>query len=177
MKKDAGFTTVELLIVGTIAGILGSIATSSWLSFVNTQRLDSANSQIYQAMRSAQSKAKKNSVDWQFSIKENNNTVQWAVHPESLDPNSARWQKLDPNIQLDSETTLRQSNGVRRMKFNHLGTIASPLGRVTLSSKDCPKNERCIKRCVFVSTILGAMRTSKEQQKPKKSNNKEYYCY
>jgi len=120
-------------------------------------------------MRLAQSKAKKNSVDWQFSIREQSKVVQWAVHPESLDPNTAQWQKLDANIQLDSETTLRQSNGVRKVTFNHLGTIASPLGRVTLSSKNGDET----KRCVFVSTILGAMRTAKQQPTPQ--NGK--YCY
>ena len=176
MKKDAGFTTVELLIVGAIAGILGSIAASSWYSFINTQRLNNANSQIYQAMRLAQSQAKKNNMDWQFSIRENDNKiVQWANHPASLDPSLAEWQNLDRAIKLDSETTLQLSNGVRRIKFNHLGTVANPpLGRVVVSSKDYSKDgDKTVKRCVFVSTILGAMRTAKEQPTPKKGK----YCY
>lgn len=174
MKKDAGFTLVELLIVLLFTGILGSIASSSWYAFINTQRLNSANSEIYQAMRLAQSKAKKNNITWQFSIREQNDRVQWANHPASLDPNLAEWKNLDRSIQLDPETTLQLSNGVRRIKFNHLGTVANPpLGRTTLSNKDCSENERCVKRCVFVSTILGAMRTAKEQPTPK--NGK--YCY
>ncbi len=169
MKKDAGFTTVELLIIAAIAGALGSIATSSWLSIVNTQRLNNANSQILQAMRSAQTKAKKNGMDWQFSIREQNDRVQWANHPASLNPTLAEWQNLDRNIQLDPETTLQESQGVRRVRFNHLGTVASRLGRATISSKDGDKT----KRCVFVSTILGAMRTAQEQPTPKKGK----YCY
>lgn len=175
MKKNAGFTTVELLIVGAIAGILGSIAASSWYSFINTQRLNNANSQIYQAMRLAQSQAKKNSMDWQFSIREDNNLVQWANHRASLDPSLAEWQNLDRAIKLDPETTLQLSNGVRRIKFNHLGTVANPpLGRVVVSSKDYSKDgDKIVKRCVFVSTILGAMRTAKEQPTPKKGK----YCY
>ena len=175
MKRDAGFTTVELLIVGAITGILGSIAASSWLSFINTQRLNNANSQIYQAMRLAQSQAKKNGMDWQFSIRENNNLVQWANHPASLDPTLAEWNNLDPNIRIDRETTLQKSNEVRRIRFNHLGTVANPpLGRVVLSSEDSSKDgDKIVKRCVFVSTILGAMRTAKEQPTPKQGK----YCY
>jgi hypothetical protein len=74
--------------------------------------------------------------------------------------------KLDEN-----ESTLdKLSNGVRRVQFDYIGSVPlSQLGRITLSSKSGGQ----AKRCVFVSTLLGAMRTAKENSKPEGSK----YCY
>jgi hypothetical protein len=58
---------------------------------------------------------------------------------------------------------------VRRVPFDNLGTVKPPLGRITLSSKSGGK----AKRCVFISTILGAMRTAQENPRPDDGK----YCY
>ena len=170
IKNNRGFTLVELLVVVSLIGIVGAMAAPSYVNYMNRQRLNNANEKVYQAMRQAQSQAKKGRIRWQASFREENGVVQWAVHPASLDPASADWQNLDKSIQLDSETTLQKSNGVRRIKFDHKGNVAHPpLGRVTLSLKDA----NTAKRCVFASTILGALRTSKDQPKAKDGK----YCY
>lgn len=61
-------------------------------------------------------------------------------------------------MQLDPNSTLELDNGVRRVRFNDLGGVTPPLGKITLSSKSGGTG----KRCVIVSTILGAMRTAKD---------------
>ncbi|MBD2358172.1 type II secretion system protein [Tolypothrix sp. FACHB-123] len=168
--SNSGFTVVELLAVILVVGILSAIAVPSWLSFVNTRRLNVAQDEVYRAMRQAQSEAKRQKLTWQASFRENNGIVQWAIHPENVNPANAKWQNLDATVRLDQETTLQQSNGVRRIQFDHMGIVAQPpLGKITLSNKSGGK----AKRCVFVSTILGAMRTSKEQNTPQDGK----YCY
>ncbi|MBW4559889.1 MAG: type II secretion system GspH family protein [Mojavia pulchra JT2-VF2] len=167
---SSGFTLLETLTVILMIGILSAIAAPSWLTVVDTQRLKTAQSEVYSAMRQAQSQAKKEKLAWQTSFRNNNGIVQWAVHPASVNPANANWNNLDANVRLDEETTLQQSGGVRRIQFDYMGNVDKPpLGRITLSSKHGGR----AKRCVFVSTILGAMRTSKERTTAQDGK----YCY
>ncbi len=165
-----GFTLLEILVVTAVLGILSAIAAPSWLAFANNIRLKTAQAEIYFAMRQAQSQAKLQKLNLQVSFREQNGVLQWAVHTTNVSPNNANWNNLDASVRMDAETTLQQSDGVRRIKFNHLGNVSQPpLGRLTISSK----NGGRAKRCVFVSTILGALRISKEQEKAKSGK----YCY
>jgi prepilin-type N-terminal cleavage/methylation domain-containing protein len=168
---NSGFTLLEMTSVVLIIGVLSAIVAPGWLSFVNTRRLNIAQNVVYNAMRQAQSEAKKEKLTWQASFREQNGIVQWAVHPTSVNSSNANWNNLDSNIRLDDETTLQLSNGVRQIQFDYLGSVRKPpLGRITLSNK----SGGTTKRCVFVSTILGAMRTAKEQDK---ANANGDFCY
>jgi prepilin-type N-terminal cleavage/methylation domain-containing protein len=166
-----GFTLPEVLVVVLFIGILATFALPNWLVFIDTQRLNQAQSQVYNAIRQAQSQASKEKLTWQASFRESNDIVQWAVHPATVSPVVANWNNLDSRVRLDAETTLEQSNNVRRIQFDYQGSVRQPpLGRITLSSKSRIK----IKRCVYVSTILGAMRTAKERNR---ANSGGDYCY
>ncbi|MDZ8188363.1 MAG: type II secretion system protein [Nostoc sp. ChiSLP02] len=165
-----GFTLPEMLVVVLLIGILATLATSSWLAFVDTRRLNSAQSEVYYAMREAQSQATKEKLIWQASFREQNGILQWAVHPVTINPSNANWNNLDTNVRLDAETTLQISNGVRQIQFDYRGNVRQvPLGRITLSSKNGGK----AKRCIIVSTILGAMRIAKEHTRTDDGK----YCY
>ncbi|KAB8331878.1 type II secretion system protein [Scytonema tolypothrichoides VB-61278] len=168
--SNNGFTLLELLVSIVVIGILAVITVPSWLAFVDIQRLNTAQNEVYLAIRQAQSQATKNKLTWQVSFRKQNNIVQWAVHLATKNPADAIWNNLDPNVRLDAETTLQQSNGVGQIQFDERGNIRKPpLGRITLSTKSGGK----AKRCVYISTILGAMRTGKEHDQP--DENK--YCY
>lgn len=161
---------MEMVVVVMIIGILAAIAIPSWLAFMEIQRLNTAQGQVYRAMREAQSAATHKKLTMQVSFRQVSGLVQWAVHPTNTPPAQAHWNNLDSHVRLDSETTLESSGGVRRIQFDYRGNVRQPpLGRITLSSKSGGK----AKRCVYVSTILGAMRTAKEHSLPMGGS----YCY
>ncbi len=149
-----------------IIGILAAITVPSWLGFVNTVRLNTAQQEVYLAIRQAQRQASTNKLTWQVSFREQNGIVQWAVHPATTgNPSDNIWNNLDPNVRLDAETNLQQDGYIQ---FNDRGQ--APLQHITLSNRNGGK----AKRCIYISTLLGAMRTAKEQDKP---NEKGKYCY
>ncbi|MCJ8281616.1 MAG: type II secretion system GspH family protein [Rivularia sp. ALOHA_DT_140] len=170
-NSSSGFTLLEVLVVVAIVGILAASVAPSWLSFIDTRRLNSYSDKIHLGLLRAKRQALKTKINWQFSLQEKEGIVYWAIHPEMLDPNNANWNNLDSNVVLDEETTLfkPKSTKFRRIKFDYRGTVKPPLGRITLSSKYGGK----AKRCVYISTILGAIRTAKERDKPKRGD----YCY
>ena len=164
---QAGFTLLEVMIVGSIIGILVAIAAPSWQTLRDRQSLNAARSEALSAIRNAQKKSIQRREKWQTSFRESEGRVQWAVHPASLDDlASANWNSLPKNVRLDSETTLRSARGVRRVQFNYLGQVNGQLGRITFSTESSGK----IKRCVVVSTLLGAVRTGENREK--KDNGK-----
>ncbi|MBD2500868.1 pilus assembly FimT family protein [Anabaena azotica] len=165
-----GFTLPEFLVSVLVIGVVATLALPNWLAFVDTQRLNQAQSQVYNAIRQAQSQASKEKLTWQASFREQNGVVQWAVHPATVSPTVANWNNLDSRVHLDAETTLPESNGVSRVRFGYQGDLEQLPCRITLSSKSRSR----IKRCVFVSTILGAMRTAKERTRADDSGR---YCY
>lgn len=168
--SNKGFTLLEVLATVLIIGVLSAIAVPSWFSFIQVRRLNVAQDRVYRSIREAQSQAIKEKLPWQASFREVNNVVQWAVHPSTVSLANASWYSLDSHIQLDSETTGEGSDGSWQAKFDYRGNVTPPFKRLTLSDRDGGKP----KRCVFISTLLGALRTAKEQPTPASDGK---YCY
>jgi prepilin-type N-terminal cleavage/methylation domain-containing protein len=158
----AGFTLLEVLTVIFIIALLAAIGIPSWLNWLNTIRLNSSQNQIYSALREAQNKATQQKRTYQVSFREVNDQAQWAVHPSSVPPTDQDWKNFTPLVTIKtSNTTLYQysTTGVWRMQFNDKGHSNGRLGRVTVGIRNSNSTKQ---RCVFVSTLLGAMRKTEK---------------
>lgn len=170
-KSLKGFTLQELLVVITVMGILAAIAAPPSLALYHTSQVNTARSQVHQIIRQAQREALRHHVSWQASFRDVDGTVQWAVHPVTTLPALANWQNLNAGVRIDLEaTTFVPSGGIYRTQFNHKGH-ANILGRLTLSTATSGGK---IKRCVIVSTLLGAVRDGRGHTRPDQNGR---YCY
>lgn len=168
-STTAGFTLLEVSIILAVVGILASILVPSWKTLMDRVRLNHANDVVYQALRDTQGMARRTHVPQQVSFRFSKGIVQWSAHSASANVATVIWNDLDPIVQLDSETTLQQANGVRRVQFDEEGNVNGQLGRLTLSSP----SDSITKRCVMVSTLIGAVR--KGENRRTKQDGK--FCY
>lgn len=161
---------LELLVTIAMIGVLSAIAAPSWSAFVNIQSLNAAHDQVYRSLQEAKSQSVRQKLNWQVSFREQNGISQWAVHPQTANLTLLNWHNLSPRVQIDdAETTLAQSSGIWRVQFNYKGNINGQLGRLTLSSRNGGK----AKRCVITSTLIGAIRTAKENRTAQNGR----FCY
>ncbi len=161
--RSHGFTLLEVCVVGLVMGVLAAIAVPTWLHLLNVMSLNTGQEQILQAMGNARQSARLSRVKWEFIIRQTaDQPVQWAIRPAQTEALPPLWHDLDARLSLDAETSLQEVSGMRRIQFNYLGAVNGQLGRVTLSIKGGGN----LKRCVIVSTLLGALRSSTEQSPP-----------
>lgn len=166
-----GFTLIEMLVVIIMVGILSAIAVPSFLGLINRQRLNNAQEQVFIAMRNAQANAKRERTQWAACFYDDGTRVLSSLNrlPESggawTCASATNWQPLlgedSKQIAINTaNTTIVQSpTTYYPVRFNYNGSIVPPLRRITLNIRNEADG---IKRCVFVSTILGALRTDKD---------------
>jgi prepilin-type N-terminal cleavage/methylation domain-containing protein len=159
-----GFTLAEMLAVMACLGILAAIVSPSFLAFRQDQELAQAQSKVHHILRQGRDRAVKNNLPTQVSFRKQNEQLQWSIHPVGTEP--MQWETLGYKVGIDPETTLRIKNGNYIIQFNHYGEVNGQLGRMTLGMKPTGR-----KRCVMVSSLLGAMRDG-ETHGTKKSDNK-----
>lgn len=173
--KSLGFTLIEVLVVMIIVGILSAIVAPSWLAFANNQRLNSAQSLSFSNLRLAQSNAKRTQTIWQASFRNTINVAQYAVHPEppknatKQDRDRLPWKNFDEGVRIVDKTEKEPRTTfaifqvvpseplepVYRVQFKPQGSVNGQLGKITFVTRNGDR-----KKCVIVSTLLGAMRTA-----------------
>ncbi len=187
MKKEQGFTLIEMVSIIAIIGILMAIVSPAWLGFIGRQQLRTSTNKIYWAMQNARSMARAKRRSWQatFRINQENERLQYAIHSVNILPinlSESVWQYLADGIEVDvAQTTIlnvdpitnnvkRSDTGYYRAIFNYKGcpvydatdectqTSLRAKGRITLKHQHL--GER--RQCVIVSTLIGALRTAED---------------
>ncbi len=171
-KKAKGFTIIELIVVVVIASIIAAIAAPSWLAFIKNQRLASAQSEVFLAMKKAQSNARKTKQPWYAVFRQlPSGQAQYSVLqiPENISPSSFTasscdafpWQNLHPSIRISyvgNVPNLGSCSNTKAIDFNKDGNLDTLVNvGVRITSVDGGG-----RRCVVVTTIIGAMRQLSE---------------
>lgn len=164
MQKQFGFTFLEMLVVIVLVGIIAAIVAPGWLRYLEEQKVVAGRNFLHSKMKDAQLQARTQSISFQFSVREHDDFIEWAIHPKSVSLHLVQWESLESaSIQLDIETNFATSGDVSYVRFDERGNVEYRLGRLTLSSEHAPS----VKRCIVVSTLIGATRTAKEQSEPR----------
>lgn len=186
MRDNKGFTLIEMLIVTLMIGILSAIAVPSWAAFVNRQRVNAANDAVLRALRQAQSEAKRTKQSYSASFKIDNSVPKFAVHLATV-TTPTNWESLNSELRpgqitlgtnLSSENTAGSSITygsvtAQRITFDFRGILPTDVNLntrgliVTVAASQSGSPALAIdtsRRCVRVLTLLGGMKTGKENE-------------
>lgn len=194
-QNTSGFTLLEVMVVIALVGILSAIAAPSWLSFLARQRLNKANDTVFAALQQAQREAKKNKFSYSVSFKVDNQVTKMVVHPDSIDAskvNNIRWKSIGQDLEIKSNqlavgtnlidtnkgngNTIKSISGTKTIAFDYTGTLpidaTMPLKIVLAVPKSQNSTQPSnVKRCVIVETLIGGIRTAKNEDCDRKNSS------
>ncbi|MBW4455444.1 MAG: type II secretion system GspH family protein [Nostoc indistinguendum CM1-VF10] len=162
-QSEAGFSLIELLVVILMIGVLSAIAIPGWLGFLNRQRVNTAQKTALTLLRDAQANAKRERVLWLACFWDNGNQVLASVQRGTSSCQATNGQSLitDDSKAITFTSTFTQNpTNYYRVQFKYDGSVngVGELGKITFT----PRNNNSTKRCAIVSTLLGAMRSDKD---------------
>jgi len=163
----AGFTLVELLVAMALLGVLTAIAAPSWVTFVQRARLDAVNDAAARSLRETQARARQTHRDWEWCFRDRAGRLEYAQHPVGrANCTTAQWRSLGEELEFrvaidPDHSTFFQQGEAYRMRFRRDGATSGRLGRVTFRPAGGGLD---LKSCVFVSTLLGAIRLDRDRR-------------
>jgi prepilin-type N-terminal cleavage/methylation domain-containing protein len=153
-RSQQGYTLLELMIIVGIIGIFAAIALPAYNGLLNRWRATAARDKIHTALQETKACAKRTKTVCRLSIRQTPNQIEYAVNLDSQNP---VWQRLSTDAHIDPSSTFLLQGGTYMMHFNYRGVSHGQLGTMTVQAGQA-------KRCVVVSTLLGAIRVGQPRR-------------
>ncbi len=171
-NNNSGFSLVEILVGVIIASVALALSIPNMTSFLYRQRLNTANREVYQAIRSTQTESMRRKENWQILFRQSNGYLEWAKHHSSVPLNQVAWNEIDPDIQLDQDHSTNRSTDLNTgeflwsLVFDHNGHLkyVNPPAKITLQLSNRVDNSNYARRCVVIETVIGAIRVEKDEK-------------
>jgi type II secretion system protein H len=151
--ENSGFTLIELIVVVAMVGIFASVAGVSWQNYSNSRRTVTAAEQAMAAIRSAQAEAIRTRQNYAINFSYSGTALRYARYSYSSTTcpttiNSTNWDTISTEGVSFSYSTSNAAVG-----FDYQGNPCQ-LGTWRFVSTNTSTNRRCVK----ISTLIGAMR-------------------
>lgn len=150
----SGFTLLEVSIATVMTGILATLGSASFTGFMNQQKLDRVNEQIYLSLQEAKIKARQGNEAYQANFQVKNGKLQYLVRKGNATPdsNSSAWQ----NFEGQAGYKINLSPASTSIVFDYKGQPRKDdIGKkIAVTSSYTSK-----KRCVRINTLLGEIST------------------
>ncbi|MEO1208701.1 MAG: type II secretion system protein [Cyanobacteria bacterium J06638_20] len=172
-QQTAGFSLIEVLVVIIMVGILAAIAAPSWLNYLNRQRVNAVETDLVQAIRSAQQNAIQERTTLQLQV-----TEEVPDPPSPSDPTAtvpilnvggAPFQlgesdSLKPGM-IDLDIYTVDGAGTQtaddEFSFDYQGLVATdPAQELPFVISITATANSDIRTCVVVATLLGSLKTA-----------------
>jgi prepilin-type N-terminal cleavage/methylation domain-containing protein len=162
LSQFQGVTLIEVLVTAVLIGVFASILTPSFISWLNSRRMEDVTAQVESALKEAQAEAQKRSHSCAVNISPTSITAT----PSSCFPTGVKdLTKLGVTVLADNQSgTTLVTNLVApaQIKVSHKGNISfsSPIPEAVITVFQ--RNGSTIQgRCVAISSGIGIMRRGK----------------
>lgn len=163
-SKAKGFTLIELLVVVVMVGVLFGIAAPSWLTFLNSRRVNNSRDQVSQVIRLAQSEAQRHRSPYsvRFTPGDPNSDVPTVAllrgfeEPDPVSTEELGYESYQPGMVTLTTSDLPEDNGNPYLGFGADGALDNSMNDYLPITITLTAPTTGAKRCLVIQTLLGA---------------------
>ncbi|NJN87182.1 MAG: prepilin-type N-terminal cleavage/methylation domain-containing protein [Leptolyngbyaceae cyanobacterium SL_7_1] len=162
--QPSGFTLIEVLVVVAMIFVLFGIAAPSWLTFLNSRRVNNSRDQISQLIRLAQSEALRHRSPYSVAFVEGDPNAQVPEvvllrgfeDPDNVTAEELGYGSYQPGMVTLETSALPEDDGRPYLGFRSDGALEDEMNAYLPITITVTAPTTGAKRCLVIQTLLGA---------------------